>query len=279
MDYSYWGVKESPFRFGLDPKGFFLSGVHEEALARLEFLVQHQRHLGLLVGAAGLGKSLLLEVFSHKMRRAGCRVAQICAAGASRHEWLWDILGSLGRSAKPETSLSLLWPEVFDRFREAYFMRTPVVLLCDQMESAAEEGRQVLARLLGYGSRPGWLLSVVLSGRPEMVGQLDSGLLERVDLRMELEPWDFSETERYLIESLARAGRTEPVFTPEAMSRLHELSGGIPRRVAQLADWSLLAGAVQGVTRIDAEIVEAVDHELSRARPKTENVHALSPSP
>ena len=64
MYQAHWGLQESPFRGLLDPKFFYQSPTHEEALARLQFLVDQQRRLGLLVGPPGSGKSLLLEVFA-----------------------------------------------------------------------------------------------------------------------------------------------------------------------------------------------------------------------
>lgn len=262
MDYSYWRLKESPFRFGVDTKGFFLSGIHEEALARLEFLVEQQRRLGLLVGPAGTGKSLLLEVFAGKIRRAGRLVVHVSAAGAKTQELLWDLLFALGRTPKPEVSIGILWRQLFDRLREARLVQVPVVILWDDVEAASEEGRQVIARLLGYTSRSEAALTVVLSGRPEILSQLDSRLLDRVDLRIELASWELSETEQYLQEALTRAGRSEPIFTSEATVRLYELAQGIPRQIAQLAELALLAGAVQGIEQIDADTVEGVYQEL-----------------
>jgi len=262
----------------LDPKGFFPSGVHEEALARLEFLVQHGRRFGLLIGRAGTGKSLLLEVFSTKLRQAGRPTAQISAAGATGQELLWDMLVSLDRTPKPEARIAVLWRQLFDRFREASLVGQPAVILWDQMESAHEEGWQTLTRLLGCALRPQWAVTVVLSGRPELLRQLGAAVLDRVDLQMTLDPWELSDTQRYLEETLSRAGRNEPIFTPEATAHLHERSGGVPRRIALLADWALLAGAVQGATCIDPEIVEAVYQELSRSHPSVGDIYSLSPT-
>ena len=59
MYQSHWGLRESPFRDGPDPQSFYQSPTHEEALARLHFLVEQHRRLGLLLGPEGSGKSLL----------------------------------------------------------------------------------------------------------------------------------------------------------------------------------------------------------------------------
>ena len=72
---SHWGLQASPFRGCLDARSFYQSPTHDEALARLFFLVEQRRRLGLLMGPAGSGKSLLLEVLAQQLRRAGHAVA------------------------------------------------------------------------------------------------------------------------------------------------------------------------------------------------------------
>ena len=67
--------------------------------------------------------------------------------------------------------------------------------------------------------------------------------VEMAELRIDVAPWEESDTEDYLRHSLARAGRENPVFDEPAVRRLHELTHGIPRRVSQLANLALLAGA------------------------------------
>ena len=82
------------------------------------------------------------------------------------------------------------------------------------------------------------------------------------ELRIDLEPWQRADTEQYVKTLLSQAGRQSPVFAQPAVDRLHELAHGIPRRVSQLADLALLAGAGQNLEQIDAGVVEEVYQEL-----------------
>jgi general secretion pathway protein A len=102
---SYWGLRESPFRGTLDPRWFYQSATHEEALARLNFLVDERRRMGLLLGEPGIGKSLLLEYFARSLRRAGCQTILTSIVGASAHEMLWTLASQLG--AAPSSSATL----------------------------------------------------------------------------------------------------------------------------------------------------------------------------
>ncbi|MDD2856361.1 MAG: ATPase, partial [Desulfuromonadaceae bacterium] len=51
---NYFGFKEKPFSKTPDPRFLFLSRSHEEALARLEFVVE-ERELAVLTGEIGCG--------------------------------------------------------------------------------------------------------------------------------------------------------------------------------------------------------------------------------
>ena len=57
MYQAYWGLVESPFRGGLDPRFYHEGPTQEEAIARLHFLVDGGRPLGLLLGSTGCGKN------------------------------------------------------------------------------------------------------------------------------------------------------------------------------------------------------------------------------
>jgi type II secretory pathway predicted ATPase ExeA len=105
-------------------------------------------------------------------------------------------------------------------------------------------------------------LTVVLAGRSNRTPALGPQLLELAELRVDLAAWELADTESYLQSCLLRAGRKDSVFLPEALLRLHELSGGSVRRVALLADLALLAAAGGRLPLVDAYTVEAVYDEL-----------------
>ena len=74
-----------------------------------------------------------------------------------------------------------------------------------------------------------------------------------------------SQADAYLNAKLAAAGATERVFTPRAVTRLHALSGGVPRGLEQLATLSLMAGAVRRLEVISPDVVDGVARECRRS--------------
>jgi type II secretory pathway predicted ATPase ExeA len=262
MYQAHWGLQESPFRGRLDPKFFYQSPTHEEALARLHFLSDQQRRLGLLVGPAGSGKSMLLEVFAQQLQRTGRPVAKLSLLGVEPAEMLWLLAAGWGLSLNPTQSLAALWRAVTDRLTEFRYQRLAAMALLDDADQADPQVLQHVTRLARFDPSPETRLTLVLAGHNERIAKLGEPLRELVDLRIEVEPWEAADTKEFLDERLAQAGGRSPVFADEAVARLHELSHGIPRRVSRLADLALLAGAGQDLQQIDAGVVEEVYQEL-----------------
>ncbi len=262
MYQAHWGLTKSPFRDCLDPQFFYQSPTHEEALARLHFLVEQRRRLGVLMGPSGSGKSLLLEVFAGQLRRSGRPVARVNLLGVEPNEMLSLLAAGFQRNTAPSDSPANLWRAVTDRIAEYRYQRLEAIILLDDADRAGKEVLAQVTRLALHDPTPESRLTIVLAGHRERMGHLGERLLELAELRIDVEPWEQSDTADFLSASLAQAGRRSPLFDDPAIARLHELSHGIPRRVTQLADLSLLAGAGKELEQIDAEVVESVYHEL-----------------
>jgi general secretion pathway protein A len=262
MYQTHWGLAYQPFHGCLDPKSFYQSPTHEEALARLNFLVEQHRRLGFLIGPSGSGKSLVFEVFAQQLRRQGRSVARLSLLDVEPTEMLlllateWELpVGSL-------QSPPVLWRALTNRLIEHRYQQLETVVLLDDVDYADPRTLQHVTRLVRYDPSPEMRLTIVLAGRQECLGKLGQSLLGLADLRIDVEPWQRADTEQYVNTSLSRAGRRTPVFAAPAVDRLHELAHGIPRRVSRLADLALLAGAGQNLDRIDAGVVEEAYQEL-----------------
>lgn len=262
MYHTHWGLHESPFRSSLDPQFFYQSPTHEEALARLHFLVEGRRRLGLLMGPTGSGKSLLLEVFAQRLRRDGIPAVHLSLLGAGPAEMLGLLAAELKLGREPSASVAALWRAVTDRLIEYRYQQLEAVLLFDDADRADRRVLAQVARLAQFDPSPQSRLTIVLAGQRKRMGRLGHRLLELAELRIDVEPWEPSDTKDFISTSMSQAGCRSPVFDEPAVARLHELCHGIPRRVSQLADLSLLAGAGAELKQIDADTVESVYHEL-----------------
>ena len=83
-------------------------------------------------------------------------------------------------------------------------------------------------------------------------------LAQRVAAHFFIPPLEEPEVARYIEHRLAVAGRSEALFTPEAVTRIAQLSRGIPRSINILCDTALVYGYSAEREPIDAELIEEV---------------------
>lgn len=262
MYHQHWGLRELPFRNRLDVKAFHASPAHEEALARLHFLADQRRRMGLLLAGAGCGKSLLLEVFATELRREGKDVVRVGLMGLDPREFLWHLTAAFGLTPREPDSTLYLWRKVVDHIAENRYQRRDTVLLLDDADEADAAVLSHVARLAQADPSSDGRLTLVLAADGQRRDQLGPRLLDLAELRIDLQPWEQGDTIEYVTAALKRAGRNRTVFSDDALVQLHELTHGVPRRINQLADLALLAGAGQGLEQVDAETVRTVHLEL-----------------
>lgn len=260
MYQNYWGLQQSIFSAAAAREALTESPVHVEALARLDFLLEGKSPCGLLLGPAGSGKTTVLAQFAEQARRGGALPAFINCCGDDAFV-LTRIATGIQAEAAGEGAQ--LWRPIVQRLEEIRLEGLTAVLLLDDLDRASPTILTYVEQLLSIPDAP---VTVVASARPETVQRIGSRLLEQVALRIDLAPWTEGETCAYLDTSVSKAGRAQPAFDTAAVKRLFELSGGAPRRVNQLAQLALVAGAGQKLVQVDEATIDAVQEELSVAR-------------
>jgi type II secretory pathway predicted ATPase ExeA len=93
------------------------------------------------------------------------------------------------------------------------------------------------------------------------VGTL-AALDQRVGLRSHLDGMDLSETLSYLTHHLKLAGRSDTLFTDDAIGLLHQTSRGIPRAVNNLLQ-ALVAALPDGKGTVDESAARAAVTEVT----------------
>jgi type II secretory pathway predicted ATPase ExeA len=258
---TYWGLRETPFGPS-SAAAFRRNGPHEEGLARLHYLVDTGRRLGLLLGAAGSGKSSLLACWRAELRRGGRETALVNMLGLDARQFLWALAASL-HAGPADAEMLALWRSIEDRLAEHRAQNAHTVILLDDAGEADRSALVQASRLIASAPPAEAGLTVVVAAELDQVSRLGERLIALCDLPIELAPWTADETAEFLHDSLRAAGAASPIFRPAAVRRLHELAGGVPRRVARLAELALVAGAGQSRREVDEETVETVRDELS----------------
>ena len=262
----YWGLVESPFQGKLDLRFFHESAGHEEALARLEYLVQHHRRGAVLSGSAGVGKSLLVQVLSAEVSRTQRATVLVDAFGKSASEVLWDVVAGLGLGPSTRATTRELWRQVQDHLQGNQLARLPSVLVFDHLDQAGADAVTAVQRLFHISSTSGIGATLVICTRSENVSTLSELFATISDLRIELPPLEAAQTKLYIGDLLAKAGARRQIFEPVALEQIHDLTQGIPRDINRLCDLSLLAAMSDRESIVTDDIVTSAAEQLNLTR-------------
>ncbi|HEX4414669.1 MAG TPA: AAA family ATPase [Lacipirellulaceae bacterium] len=264
----FWGLEHWPFRGSVGANQFYPTAGHDEALARIEYLVESRRRLGVLVGEAGIGKSLILRVAAKRLIRSGSVAIVVDALGASVREVLWNLACELKTAPRDDADTAWLWRQIADRVAENRMQHVATVLLVDDAGQAGPDLITQFARLVRLDTSPTARWTIVLAAEAGQAARWNDTLRSAVDLRIEVAPWSVNDTIGYVQTSLVDAGRFDPVFDEGGLRKLHDLACGVPQDVARLADYALLAAAGMSISSIDAASVEAAYEEIAWPAPE-----------
>jgi len=263
MPRSAWKLPETPLHARRSAERYFAGVAQAEALARLQFLVHNHRRLGLLLGARGSGKSLLLDVFAQQLRDSRRQVLVINVNGMALDEFLWNVAAGFALNPPAHAGSRELWRDVEDLLVANRYQRIDTVLLLDDMEEAETEILTAVSRLAQLDNRndsPFTMIMAAETGRRNLLGER---LLDMSDLRVEIEPWSTSEAQQFLLWSLAEGGYSQAFMTTRAIERIVTQAQGIPRRIRHLAQLAVIAAEGQDLAQIDEHFVGTVQAELA----------------
>ena len=264
---AHWGLERWPFCQVLDAARFYPTPAGNEALARIEHLVESRRRLGVLLGESGVGKSVLLQAAGRRLVRQSAVVAMIDAEALSAREMLWQIAASLAGAPAEDADASRLWRLVADRVLENRLQQIATVLLVDNAGQAGPDVITQWMRLARLEATPSSRWTMVMAAEPAQAARWPQTLRDLVDLRIDLHCWEHEDTVGYVQTALVESGRLEPLFDEAALALLHERTEGVPRRVARLADYALMAGAAAGLSLIDCATLDGANQELAWPAP------------
>lgn len=255
----YYRLRERPFRKTPDPRYLYLSDGYEEALEQLLFAVE-EMELALLTGEVGSGKTLLSRTLVDRLEER-CEIGMILNPRLSPRQFLKTAACELGVRT-PSYHVHELLNQLYDRLSELDGNSRPALLIVDEAHLIPSKATFEEIRLLtNFQLDDRNLISILLIGQPELRRRLQQrayrALTQRIGAQFHLRPLSLAETHEYVRHRLEVAGREHGPFETDAVVRLHEASGGIPRVINHLATQSLIEGMARGVEVLDASVVEA----------------------
>ena len=251
----------NPYR-KTDLSVFVCGETQEEAFARIDYLHHHGAGWCVVSGSHGSGKSMLLRELARRANRRGELCRELNLGDFNPANWLSLVADAWFLPTDATTTAVELRRKLEDELAGYAAINRPAWILVDDVDPFSPEFQRGCRWLVAAAAKRGLSLTVVLAGGDES----DRSLLDSIaDLQLELWPWEESDCHRYVTQSLQHTG-TKLSFSREAISALHDRSGGIPGQLAKLCEWTWLAAHAEAIGQVDSDLILAVADELSPSK-------------
>jgi type II secretory pathway predicted ATPase ExeA len=250
---SHFGFTKMPFGKNLPPSALHPHEGHREAVARISFLVAEQA-IGVVTGEVGSGKTIAARAAVSELEPSRHTVIYLANPAVGARGLYAEIVSRLGgeprfhKAALIAQATLLLAAEAAERGRR-------VLLVCDEshlLDSGQLEELRLLTSAEMDSASP---FALVLLGQPSLRARLRLGsfaaLDQRVTLRYAIPPMSAEETASYVSHHLRFAGRSDALFSDDALARIHQAGRGLPRAVNNLARQALVAAFANRTAIVD----------------------------
>ncbi|QWC55744.1 AAA family ATPase [Erythrobacter sp. 3-20A1M] len=263
----FYGLTGRPFQLTPDPAFYFESATHRKALSYLGYGMAQGEGFIVITGEIGAGKSTLVAHLTKKIDPEQMTVGQIVTSSLDGEEMVHLVAQSFGLAVEGRDKASALG-EIEAFLHEEARAGRRCLLVVDESQNLSSEALEELRMMSNYqlGSHP--LLQQLLLGQPEFKAMLaDSDRLEQLRQRViathHLGAMQREEVRPYIEHRLKCVGwQGEPAWDDDVFAGIFAATGGIPRRINQVATRLLLLGAVDQRTRIDAAMLRSVLEEM-----------------
>lgn len=266
----HWGLDARPFENTGRTRDYYPSEIHQTALLKLRYALEHRRAAALLAGESGMGKTMLTDALADGLPEALGPIVRVVFPQLPGDQLVGYLADELTGSVGPADEATRQSLRRIDTFlaENASAGRHAVVIVDEAHLLTGSDQLETLRLLLNLQAsredyESAWTL--VLVGQSTLPGLVERhrALDERTAVKCILPRLSGDQTSAYVQHRLAACGGdVDRIFTPSALETLHLRSCGIPRRINRLADLALMVGYAEELTRIDAAQIDGVHEEL-----------------
>ena len=267
MYQEFFGLQGKPFQLSPDVRFFFPSREHKRALSFLEYGLSQADGFIVITGDVGTGKTTLVHALLDSLDPRETLVATVVTTQLKEDDLLHLVAANFGLRVTAGGSKALLLRDLERVFLQQAKEGRRVLLIVDEAQNLPKAAVEELRMLSNFQSQGRPLLQVFLLGQEEFRATLLSHgfeqLRQRVIATYHLNPLDEVETRTYIEHRLSMVGWThDPELADDAFPAIYQFSDGVPRRINNLCDRTLLYAFLEELHYIDAAVVGAVSQEI-----------------
>lgn len=267
----------TPFSISPNPNSLYLTDSLRAVVHKSRFTIEKRQGLTCVLGDIGLGKSTILRfLYGEYSAREDVVTTLIPTPGFPSP---FAMLKSIAMDFKlePERSFQKQQDALQSFLVETYAADKNVVIFIDEAQNVNNKQLELVRSLLNYETNTQKLVQIVLSGQLELKDRLSNernrAVASRVSTYSILSPLTFDETREMIIHR-CKFENIENPFTPEAVERIYEVSGGVPRSVLKICAFAYHVKEMENLPHITPEFIEMSQPEVLiplAAPPKVRN--------
>ncbi len=239
----HWGFSKMPFGKDLAPSMLFAGRSHSQAVARIGWCVAESA-IGVVTGECGSGKTVAARAAMSALDGSRHTVIYLGTPGVGLRGVYSAITTALGET--PRFHSASLIPQTQDLLAaESAERGKTVTVVVDEAHLLDADTLEGLRCLSNAGMDAASPFCLLLLGQPGLRRRLRLGtftaLDQRVGLRYSMAGLDLDECGHYIAHHVKLGGRADTIFSPDAVSLIHQVSRGLPRMINNLAIQSLVA--------------------------------------
>jgi general secretion pathway protein A len=261
---AYFKLKERPFSISPDPRFFYLTSQHKEALTNCQYMITNRVGPVYVHGDVGTGKTTIARrLYQQLLDDPTYIVAMIISPNLKSSNALLRLIMkefNVKTDKKYENSLTL-----FGEFLQDSAVKGKVpVLFIDEAQLLKPDMLELVRFLLNFETNTQKLLQIVLFGQNELATNLESKKeLKSRMYRSALASLNRTDMENMIQFRFQVAGGDKHPFTPDGLDELYKLTLGLPREICKVTDMALLRAMVNDTHAVNAEIVRQTAEQLA----------------
>lgn len=267
MYHEYYGLAERPFDLTPNARYLYLTPMHREALAAVQYGITSRRGIIVVTGEAGTGKTTIVRAALRALRGENVRQTYLNNPALTRDEFLQFLTRAYRLGTEAAESKTDMLSRLTATLARNHAEGQVTALVVDEAQSLPHELLEEIRLLANIETSTAKLLQVVLVGQPELAERLNDPSLrqlkQRVAIRAMLKPLDLRASASLIAGRIRVAGGNPPeIFTPAAVELVYRYSGGVARIINVICDNALLTGFAAGQKPVGPAIVEEVCRDL-----------------
>jgi len=262
---AHYGFTRMPSGRDLAPGMLHRHAAHGEAAARITWCVT-DKALGVLTGEVGVGKTAAARAALAALDQARHIIIYLPDPTVGVRGIHHAIVTALG--GKPAHGSAALTAQASDLLATEHAERGRVpVLVIDEAHLLDHDQLESVRMLTNHDMDSAAIFAALLIGQPTLRRKIKLGVLaapgQRIAVRYHMTGMTLEETAGYLRHHLQIAGRSDTLFSDDAIALIHQTSRGYPRAVNNLALSSLLAAFAAGKAIVDETSARAAVTEVT----------------